>query len=316
MFAHPTPAADRDPSWLPPSGHQGLPWPVVYRFALRPRWLLSHLLVLALVVVMVAACLWQLDRRGERAEANALVRARTSEPVVDIGGLAGPDDPYSVGDEVELRVATATGEWDPGNDIIVRGRTLDGGPGFWILTPLRLDGSDGDGRDRVGVLVNRGFVAFSGVPDELDPVAQVETGAGATVTGLVQATQIREGLGQRDPADGVLETVSRVDVARIAEQVPYPLLPVWLQLESVDPADADGVPIPLARPALDGGPHLSYAFQWAVFSLIAIGGYPMILRREARRRAREAGDDDDGDEVVRGVGDDTVRPVETRAPVG
>lgn len=264
----------------------------MYRFALRPRWLLSHLLVLALVVVMVAACLWQLDRRRERADQNALVEARTSQPVVDIATLAGPDDPVSVGDDIELRVATATGEWDPANDVIVRGRSLDGGPGFWVVTPLRLDGG-------VGVLVNRGFVAFQGVPDELDPVAQVDAGARATVTGLVQATQTREGISQRDPAAGVLETVSRVDVARIAEQVPYPLLAVWLQLETVDPADADGVPIPLARPPLDPGPHLSYAFQWAAFSLIAIGGYPMILRREARRRAgetaRQGGDGSGGD---------------------
>ncbi len=279
----------------------------MYRFALRPRWLLSHLLVLAIAAVMVAACFWQLDRRQERAAQNALVEARTAQPIVDIATLAGPDDPLSVGDDVELRVATATGEWDPDNDVIVRGRSLDGSPGFWVLTPLRLD-------DGAGVLVNRGFVAFQGVPDELDPVAQVEGGAAATVTGLVQATQTREGISQRDPAAGVIETVSRVDVARIAPQVPYPLLPVWLQLETVDPADADGVPIPLARPPLDPGPHLSYAFQWAIFSLIAIGGYPMILRREARRRVNEVdwvGDGSDGDR--RGaVGAD---PTGTRATV-
>lgn len=267
---------------LPGRPGGGLPLALVYRFALRPRWLLSHLLVLALVVVMVAACFWQLDRRQERADQNARVEARTSLPVADIGGLADPGDPLSVGDDLEFRVATANGEWDPANDVIVRGRSLDGSPGFWIVTPLRLD-------DGVGVLVNRGFVAFPGVPDELDPVAQVDAGARATVTGLVRATQVREGIGQRDPATGVLETVSRLDVGRIAQQVPYPLLPVWLQLETVEPADADGVPIPLRRPPLDGGPHLSYAVQWAIFSLIAIGGYPMILRREARRRASEAG---------------------------
>lgn len=275
----------------------------MYRFALRPRWLLSHLLVLALVVVMVAACLWQLDRGRERADQNALVEARTSQPVVDIATLAGPDDPSSAGDDIELRVATATGEWDPANDVIVRGRSLDGSPGFWVVTPLRLD-------DGVGVLVNRGFVAFQGVPDELDPVAQVDPGAPATVTGLVQATQTREGISQRDPDTGVLETVSRVDVARIAEQVPYPLLAVWLQLERVDPVDADGVPIPLPRPPLDGGPHLSYAAQWAIFSLIAIGGYPMILRREARRRASDAARDggDGGGGARPRVGDGDPAP--------
>jgi hypothetical protein len=39
---------------------------------------------------------------------------------------------------------------------------------------------------------------------------------------------------------------------------------------------------------LDEGPHLSYAVQWFIFSIIAIVGYPMILRRTARNEAAAA----------------------------
>ena len=37
-------------------------------------------------------------------------------------------------------------------------------------------------------------------------------------------------------------------------------------------------------PDLDAGPHLGYAMQWFSFSLIALVGYPLILRRVARSR--------------------------------
>jgi len=51
-----------------------------YRFALRPRWILSHLLVLLLVIVMVNLGLWQLRRLHERTTYNASVRANESQP--------------------------------------------------------------------------------------------------------------------------------------------------------------------------------------------------------------------------------------------
>ena len=49
-----------------------------YRFALRPKWLLSHVLVLALVVVMINLGFWQLRRLDEKKAHNASVRANES----------------------------------------------------------------------------------------------------------------------------------------------------------------------------------------------------------------------------------------------
>ena len=48
-----------------------------YRFALRPRWVLSHLFVLALAAGMITAGLWQLSRLQEKKDRNAVVRDRT-----------------------------------------------------------------------------------------------------------------------------------------------------------------------------------------------------------------------------------------------
>ena len=47
----------------------------MYRFLLRPLWILSHLFVLACVVAFVSLGLWQLRRLDERKAYNAQVRA-------------------------------------------------------------------------------------------------------------------------------------------------------------------------------------------------------------------------------------------------
>src|SRR5690606_1234437 len=57
------------------------------RFLLRPLWLLSHLLVLALVVTMVNLGFWQLDRLDQRRDRNAVIEARQELPSVPVGEL-------------------------------------------------------------------------------------------------------------------------------------------------------------------------------------------------------------------------------------
>jgi hypothetical protein len=43
-------------------------------------------------------------------------------------------------------------------------------------------------------------------------------------------------------------------------------------------------------PELSEGPHLGYAAQWFIFSMIALVGYPLVLRRVVQRRGREVDD--------------------------
>ena len=55
--------------------------------------------------------------------------------------------------------------------------------------------------------------------------------------------------------------------------------PGYIQLESSDPAQAEGLtPIPL--PDLTEGPHLSYALQWVFFAIVAVTGFVLLARRE------------------------------------
>lgn len=60
------------------------------RFLLRPRWLLSHVMVVVLVVTMVNLGLWQLRRMDERSERNDLIAGRQAEPIAAVDELTPP----------------------------------------------------------------------------------------------------------------------------------------------------------------------------------------------------------------------------------
>jgi cytochrome oxidase assembly protein ShyY1 len=61
-----------------------------------------------------------------------------------------------------------------------------------------------------------------------------------------------------------------------------------LQLGSQDPEVGTGDPVPVPLPELDEGPHLSYAGQWFIFSVLIVVFYPLILRRRAREIEKES----------------------------
>ena len=48
------------------------------------------------------------------------------------------------------------------------------------------------------------------------------------------------------------------------------------------PEGTDDWPLPLPTPDLGEGPHLSYAVQWFIFTLIGLVGYPLVLARVAQ----------------------------------
>jgi cytochrome oxidase assembly protein ShyY1 len=226
-----------------------------YAFALRPRWLVAHVLVLFLVVLFVNLGLWQLRRLEERRDRNELVEARAGSEPVDVTEL--PDDP----DDARFQAVTASGTYDPDRTTTVR-TTQNGVPGGWVFSVLDL----ATPRD---VVVLRGFVGTQ--PD------------GDLVQAPVPEGEVR--------VEGIAIPISRLE--RTAERAVGdligdgpPVLPVVIQAQSSDPPDAPDVLTPQPVPDLGEGPHLSYAVQWFLFAAIAVVGYPLLLRRQARDEAR------------------------------
>ncbi|MEM7095889.1 MAG: SURF1 family protein [Actinomycetota bacterium] len=249
-----------------------------WSFARSPKWIASHVGVVLLVVAMVIAGVWQINRYRDRADRNELIRDRAEMAAVDIGEIAPPAADPVLGEEQQFRRVTATGEFRDADSVLIRNRTFEGAPGFWVLTPLVND-------EGWAVAVNRGWIPSSDIPDA--PTGRVQ------IDGYVQPARTAEGFQVADPAEGRLDSLARPDVARLAQQLDYPLSPVVFQLAAEgfeDPSDGPdrAVPFLLSLPSLDGGPHASYAAQWFIFTTIALIGYPLVLRRVAGGRSSSA----------------------------
>ena len=254
-----------------------------YRFALRPRWILSHLFVLVMLVAMIAAGFWQLDRLQQRRDRNAEIVARSERPAADVRDL-GADAGYASTDAAarfEFRRVTATGTYLADDEVLAGQPSRGGDPGSWVLTPLRLD-------DGTIVAVNRGWIPNGGRYDSVPDQYRAPSGE-VTVSGLVRRSEARGLIGRTDPAEGTLEVLARLDVVRLDQQVDGDLLPFYLQLQEQVPAVGDDDPVPMEPPELGEGPHLSYAIQWFTFSTLTVVVYALILRKKAADLER--GDD-------------------------
>jgi surfeit locus 1 family protein len=257
----------------------------MWRFLRSPAWLAAHVVVLALVALMVHLGLWQWDRHQERREVNAAVAARSAEAPVGPAELAAAGaDPSGL----EFRGAVLRGTWAPEEEVLVRPRSHEGRPGFHVLTPLVLD-------DGSAVLVNRGWVPLQADADRPRTGEAVPDGP-VEVEGRVRLAEARQGIGPRDPGEGRLEQLSRVDVERLARQMPFALAPVYVELVRQSPPTPGDLPVAVPAPEPGSGPHLSYAGQWFIFATIAAVGWPVLLHRTARRRPEAEEGPGDGPE--------------------
>lgn len=252
---------------------------------LTPRLVALHALVVAVVVALVSLGLWQLQRLDEATARAAAVEQRLAADPVDaadlLAGLTLADREALA--EREFRPVTATGTWQPQDEVLQRGRSHAGVAGLGVLTPLLLE-------DGSTLLVRRGTVAFDNdlrppVPDALPPTGQV-TVAGTLERSVPQPTGA---FTQQDPPDGRLEVVFHADLERLGGQLGEPLQPMVLRLDQ--PVPEDGLPLPSRPPEPDRGPHLNYAVQWFSFATIAGGMYLLWLRRRARGDVRAVAPD-------------------------
>ncbi len=113
-----------------------------------------------------------------------------------------------------------------------------------------------------------------------------ETGT-VTVEGVLRASQSKPDFGRRSdpipaPGTGRLDIWNFANIQGIAQQAPYPLLPVYIQ----QAPDAAWSRLPeRSQPTLDlsEGPHQSYAIQWFTFAVLLGLGYPFFIRRQESR---------------------------------
>jgi cytochrome oxidase assembly protein ShyY1 len=249
-----------------------------FTFLRQPRWIAFTLLIVVLMVAMLGASWWQLQRWDQRKAFNADVEARSAQPAVDVAELAPIDATADAVRDAEWRTVTATGTFDTSQQVFVGFRSFDGSPGYHVLTPLMLP-------DGGAVLINRGWVPVPRDPAEPPTAPAPPTAREVRVDGRLRAPQSRGSLGPRDRLDTVTRTTPRANVELIQQAVSEPLLPAYVEQIGEQLPDQ---PRLIAAPELDEGPHLSYAMQWAIFTVCAAAGWWLVVQRTAKERVRAA----------------------------
>jgi cytochrome oxidase assembly protein ShyY1 len=228
-----------------------------------PRWILIHLGVALLVFTMVNLGFWQLRRLDEKKTFNALVTARTEEPVQRLTNAVTSND--------EWRRISTTGAYDETKTVTVINRSTNGAAGYDVVVPFRTDSG-------VTVLVNRGFVPLASKAP-LSPKGKV------SVIGFLRVSQSRGALGAVDNTDPANTEFQRFDIPLIMKHVGDTPFPMYVQLISETPATNQSLPQQVTLPELSEGPHLSYAVQWFIFSTTALIAWVVVVRRRLRETA-------------------------------
>lgn len=235
------------------------------------QWILTTLLALVGGMVCIRLGIWQLDRLEQRRAFNAQVEAMWAAEPLNLAGK--PADDLT---KMEYRAVTVSGRYDFENQVVLRNRYFQSQYGYNLLTPLLLD-------DGSAVLVDRGWIPADG-NDSPSSWRRYDQPGRVNLKGQIRLRQARPGIGGASdptlaPGQSKLDFWNNVDLERIGQQLPYPLLDVYVQ-PAVDPAD-DIPPIPY-QPELElsEGPHLGYAVQWFTFAGILMLGYPFYVRKE------------------------------------
>lgn len=236
-------------------------------FAFSRRWLGYLALVVVFAVACVCLSMWQLARRDEarqeitRVETNWESAPRPVEEV--LGSLDGFDA------NAKWTPVTLTGRYLTDDELLARGRPLDGNPGFEQLVPFEL-------QDGTVFVVDRGWLPAGNEQDAPDTVPAPPTGLVTVVARLKAGEPTIPG---RSAPAGQIATVHLPTIAELVGEPTY--TGAYGLMASEDPAPATR-PVAVSKPVPDEGPHLSYAFQWLVFGIMAFIGLGWAVRQEYR----------------------------------
>lgn len=270
-----------------------------------------------LALGMVRASLWQWTRHLEKQELISKLNETLLLEPTPLLTIA--EDP-SLGSALQWRRVSFSGTYDFEHEVIVRrNRGSQDRAGVHVITPLKIDGSD------LYVLVDRGFLPLG--RESRESRKRYQTPLNGTAFGLVKSTMAPKlstflaFLEPQDPPVGPARPWNdlwiRVDIQKMRQQLPYPVLPIYLesmenpndpllasqivkegtagrndvlaltgqkQVENFDMSSPEAqYPIPLFDTTPPPDIHLGYVYEWAFMALLTIGiGFIAQMKRDSR----------------------------------
>jgi surfeit locus 1 family protein len=232
-------------------------------------WLLT-LLTAAAVAAFLTLGHWQWAKGTLRAT-QAEEFARGSEAAEPLGGRLLKDVP-------RFQRIRVSGKLDAAHQFLLDNRTHEGRPGYEVLTPL--DRGAGD-----VILVNRGWIPFSGFRDRLPDLSftgGVTGEAPVEITGRIDELPVhglasgRAAPDERAPWPKVTSYPHPAELARILGR------PVESRILLLDAREPNGYVREWQPPGLSAERHWGYGVQWYAFATLAVALWLILGIRKGR----------------------------------
>ncbi|MDB5843877.1 MAG: putative transrane cytochrome oxidase [Polaromonas sp.] len=218
-----------------------------------------HFWILTLAALLVAAGTfslgqWQLRRAAQKEAVQAAIDAKNKLSPLDGSSLSATEN---IADEIH-RQAVVQGTWQATHTVYLDNRPMNGRSGFWVFTPLMLQGSG------QVILVQRGwaprdFADRSRLPPVATPAGMV------TVQGRI-APPPSKLYAFKGVDAGLIR--QNLDLAAFRTETGLPLLEGVSLLQTGSPGE--GLLREWAAPNLGVDKHYGYAFQWFGLCLLVV----------------------------------------------
>lgn len=241
------------------------------------RWALALLFVLLATLTCVRLGIWQWHRFEEKnARADVIEQHYDAEPIPLADAPASARTKLAASDD--YTVVKARGHYcaEPECVLYVRNRVQGSSVGFWQLVPFKAVSGQ-------TLLVVRGWVV-AGQTDSV-PATRPDVPSGEVeLVARLRPTEPR--LTDRPQVEGQLHSLNAPDVVSQAPGLTQVLEGTYGEAVRENGTAPEGL-AGLSKPETSIGPHLSYAFQWWIFSVFFLLGFVVAVRRTLRDEAEE-----------------------------
>jgi surfeit locus 1 family protein len=232
--------------------------PAAFPFGRRSLWVLFAAVVGVAGTARLGA--WQLSRAAQKEALQRSLDERAALPELPANALASSAEQAAAQHYRRVRLH---GQWLNQFTVFLDNRQMNGRPGFFVITPLRLADSNR------AVAVQRGWV-----PRDFADRARLPTIASRSGE-VVVVGHIAPPPGRlyefQAAASGTIR--QNLDLDAYSRETGVPLAPLSVVQDEAGADGDDGLLRQWPRPAVDVHMHYGYAFQWFALCALMTGLY-------------------------------------------
>ena len=245
--------------------------PATFRFSIK-----ITLFAVIVILISLRSSWWQWTRYLEKTALIATYQENSVSPVTrfPLQGTSPEEFAPYINRKVRVR-----GKYDFNHQMIVMNRIHASGPGYWLLTPLKIEGRP------ESIIVSRGFIPYSESSSESWSkynFTETEEFDAVVQPGIRPLSFLSPANPDVGPGLPWVSKWKYPETEKIAAQLPYPLLTaVYLQRvggppTGTFPAESISIQVPPST-------HFGYTIEWCLIALVT-GVIAFLLQAFPRTR--------------------------------